>query len=272
MKMEQKNKIIEDLNKSGFASEMHVAKAFLDDGWKCQPGHFYLDLEENKYREIDISAYKVYFKKNHILLEFHIYAEVKKSKTPWVVFTRERETPEGWSNPSVLSNVDFEAYSLTDILSKTSLSKKYNWIGYGIHESFKDPNQHNRWYKAAINSCKASSSAIASFYPENKIPHPQMEGEIEPLTMKSHGILVLTHPVIILDGILLRAFLDDNKEIVLEEIREAPLNFSFRTKGHIRDHFRIDIIQIDGINKYLKLLSNRYQIIKSTLDSYNPKN
>lgn len=51
-------KIIEDLLKSGFSSEIQALRAFRRSGnWGFRAGETYYDLDEHKTRQIDFSAY-----------------------------------------------------------------------------------------------------------------------------------------------------------------------------------------------------------------------
>lgn len=84
------NKIKKDLQKSGLASELKVRNIFQESGWSVSGGAAYLDKGEGKSREIDIVAHHGDIVKKGtktiIYNGFRVYAEVKKSEKPWVVF------------------------------------------------------------------------------------------------------------------------------------------------------------------------------------------
>lgn len=53
------NKIIENINNSGFVLEYEVAHLFEENGWSVINNRYYLDDDSQRSREIDIIAYKV---------------------------------------------------------------------------------------------------------------------------------------------------------------------------------------------------------------------
>ena len=83
-----------DLEKSGFSSELQARRALINKGWSVNAGYNFLDLDEDKSREIDILATRaVNLKRNNKIYtytEFHICAEVKKSEKPWIVFDQQK--------------------------------------------------------------------------------------------------------------------------------------------------------------------------------------
>ncbi|UVM36374.1 hypothetical protein LOY28_16740 [Pseudomonas sp. B21-017] len=85
MNTELIKKIIDDLEKSGFSTELQARRIFQDSGWSVNAGYGYLDKDENKSREIDILATKVKSSKHNgksfVHSEFHVCAEVKKPKS-----------------------------------------------------------------------------------------------------------------------------------------------------------------------------------------------
>jgi hypothetical protein len=87
------NKLLEDIEKTGFPSELKVARAFLANGLQVGQNEHYIDYDDNKGREIDISGVQLAMSSvgeiRYAALEL-IYAEVKRSLSkPWVIFTSE---------------------------------------------------------------------------------------------------------------------------------------------------------------------------------------
>ena len=80
MNEELNQRLLEDLNKSGFGSEMRAIRQFLRREWPCKGGSHYFHEDENKNHEIDIEAAKVRIEKcgdgKHLLVSSHIVAEV----------------------------------------------------------------------------------------------------------------------------------------------------------------------------------------------------
>src|SRR5205085_5320739 len=89
MNPDLKKKVIADLEKSGFGSEMRALKLFLSHRWGCLSGSSFIDLDEQKPREYDLLAFQLLNNKadaQQLDCWFHIIAHVKKTEKPWVVF------------------------------------------------------------------------------------------------------------------------------------------------------------------------------------------
>src|ERR1051325_3030545 len=87
-------KIKEDVQLTGFPTEIVSASRMLQRDWHVSHNPSFLDEDENKNREFDIWASKdkpvAQFPANGLLLSICLLAECKKSNHPWVFFT----TPE----------------------------------------------------------------------------------------------------------------------------------------------------------------------------------
>jgi hypothetical protein len=154
-------KVTEDLSTSGFASEMRAIQVFLRNRWRCSGNTSYYDRDEGKVREIDISAYLWQrcdlVDNRHVISYFFVVAEVKKSDKPWVVFREKVTRPlDAWNNLAHCNWSDSLNPEIADAISEDSLLTMLGWRGYGIHESFKKPDQPSRWYSALVSVCKAS--------------------------------------------------------------------------------------------------------------------
>jgi hypothetical protein len=98
MNEDLKKKLLSDLGQTGFYSEMQALDKFSNRKWDCSGGNTYIDHDQDKVREIDIVAMR--FRnllvneknRNWLLVGFYIIAEVKKSKSPWIVVTIYRQS------------------------------------------------------------------------------------------------------------------------------------------------------------------------------------
>lgn len=91
------NRIRQDIEKTGFITELKVASILYKHNWHVSHSRSYEDFDLQKSREIDIDATKNYnHKEANFYSEFRLIVEVKKiDKKPWVIFT----TPhvyKGW--------------------------------------------------------------------------------------------------------------------------------------------------------------------------------
>jgi hypothetical protein len=267
MKKELKRKIVKDLQKAGLGSEMKALKIFQEQGWKSELGRGYFDRDENKTREIDISAYhpdnlKV---KGKVCVYnfFHICAEVKKSEKPWIVFSSESHPlfrSCAWNNIIACINLPVAAAKLTDYLRRQSLLGLKGWEGSGIHEAFKDPSSRSRWYSAFIAACKASEDE----YENSKSDGPKVSRNI----LKNSTEFSFHQPVVILDGILATAELSQTGDFVIEEVDSAPFRFDFKTRNYTRDSYRVDLVTLEGLSDYLETVKQRQRDVNDGIKRY----
>jgi hypothetical protein len=250
-------KLLADLAKTGFDSEMRAVQACRSAGWSATGSESYYDRDAEISREIDLNAYRVL---NHndgngklaVDCTFQISAEVKKSKAPWVVF----RAPEGhmplvdaWQNLISNCGLPEDRPGFYRTLHQHSLVAELGWRGHGIHEAFKDPDAPSRWYKAFLSACKAAEAALDA----NK----------EEGTPYAH--FSLSKPVLILDGPLVLAELAETGEIALSEINAAPFDFGFATPKYTRDSYAVDLVTLGWMPQYLKLSERRHQSIFDAL-------
>jgi len=251
-------KIKNDLKKSGFYSEMKALEVFKEKKWIATGVTSFFDLDENKSRESDISAriqnLEEVNNKTISNSHFNIVAEVKKSERPWIIF---KEIPhwdfklgEAWS--SVVFRAGFPkgvpASGLTNALQKNSMSRRLVWIGSGMHEFNKNPDQPSRWYSSLVSVCKAAEDKLkGNSWKEKK-------------DKDHYPYLFFVKPVIILDAPLISASLK-NSEIELEEINYATVEFDFKTDNYDRGTYKVDIVTLDSLPEYLDICNERQQDI-----------
>jgi hypothetical protein len=99
-------KLLQDLEKSGFAAEMQTIRAIRNAGWNSSGSGIYFDRDQSITRAIDVTAFKAIHNSRvgagGIHFEYHLFIEVKKTERPWVVFRHtEPENVYGdtWDNP-----------------------------------------------------------------------------------------------------------------------------------------------------------------------------
>jgi hypothetical protein len=259
MNEELLKKIRSDLEKSGMHSELVARNAFLNEGWRLTGAGTYFDRDEGKSREIDVSAYypSLQYLGEKVASSnfFHVYAEVKKSERPWVVF---RRTPPkwgqycAWNNLIGYNNLPCPAKDLTDYLREHSLIRLNGWEGIGIHESFKNPDQPSRWYGAFVGACKA---ADAYHHKYCKREEESSDISVDAAELSFH------QPVVILDGELVSAELADNGDIHLEPIRSAAFKFGYETEAYTAGPYRVDLVTLSFLPEYLRNLQARQRRI-----------
>ena len=137
-------------------------------------------------------------------------------------------------------------------LKRDSLADELGWFGYGVHEAFKDPKQPSRWFEAAITACKAAGHNAASHYPEDRVPHPEADYEFKASTFDERAELTIYKPVIVLDGILVRASLDAEGGFELEEVDFATTRVYLKNRGVGGYTHTVDVITLAAWGVYLE--------------------
>ncbi len=258
MNEELRKRVVADLEKSGFASEMKAIRTFLDRDWLCSGSSSYYDRDEQKSREIDIVAHRPVVEEGsqpHISCFFHITAEVKRSNKPWVVFkSRVKRGTDAWNNLIFRHNLPLSGDHMVKEISSKSLLATCGWQAYGVHESFKKPNQPSQWYGASISACKAAEDALLAESWE------AMQDEWDPTKTV---YIVFVKPVVILDGLLLSAELEKNGLLNVEQVCAAPISFVYRTANYQKLSYSLDVVTLDFLAEYLVGTEDRHHDIVS---------
>ena len=140
-----------------------------------------------------------------------------------------------------------------------SLACQCLWHGYGIHESFKSPNQPSQWYSALVSSCKAAEYTIESLESLINEEKASVSSEWSP---DKESLLCFLQPIVVIDGPLLTAELTDSGEIIVEETNTAPMSFEYRTRHYKRRWgYAVDIVRLSAINAYISSAEKRHQDI-----------
>lgn len=266
------SQIKNDLEKSGFGSEMKAIRTFLDCGWNCSGGPSYIDRDHNQSREFDVLGH---YHLSHRLESGHnvrvltdITAEVKKSDRPWVVFKHvpnsEDDLFHGWTEvPNHSESLPLERAEYTDVFDDWSLTNQLGWKGYAVHESFKSPDQPSRWYAAAVTACKAAEHQIDSQY-----GHPHEFDEISRNIQKDPPLLNLAQPLVILDGLLFVAEIGAGGELKIERAEMTSVDFHFSSPAYSSETYRIPIVRLGALPTYLNLVGQRTEaFLKAILTS-----
>ncbi|NLG39605.1 MAG: hypothetical protein GX545_06760 [Fibrobacter sp.] len=250
MTPEFKSKILNDLNKSGFHSEMKAIQIFQQAEWICNVSAGYFDKDEEKSREIDVSAYRGIVE-NQITCFIHIIADVKKSDKPWLVFKNNGPWYQTIESKTILNilNLKLIANDLWPILSTEAISGKLKWVGYGIHECFKEPNVNSKWYSSFVSVIKACEDLGNTKW--------------EPFSKNNSKVIVLVKPVVILDGTLLAAGLNSSNEVDVSNVPYASVDFYYKSQRYSREDYRIDVVTLDRLKEYLDIYENVSNHIRS---------
>lgn len=280
---EFQQKVIADLEQAGFAAEMRAIRAFLRSKvWKCSGLFGYLDRDENKPRQVDLHASSILADgpedKLDIICICFIVGEVKKSDKgkPWVVF-KERYPENGLMRPRYISysrDLPLRDAEVSALLEKRSLGKIVGWVGAGIHESFKSPNNPSRWYGALVSVAKAAESFFSDNEPTSRQSQSQSSGAVvsDPGNVAAGApIFAYVQPVVVLDGPLLSAELTDDDDVKVEAVNFAPMRFFYRSEQYTREYYDIDIVRLNALEKYIEYATKRHvEVFETIMERSHP--
>ncbi|HET8775309.1 MAG TPA: hypothetical protein VFP80_16030 [Thermoanaerobaculia bacterium] len=252
MNEELRERLVQDLRKSGFYSEMHAIRCCAAAKWECHGSFTYFDKDQRATRECDFEAVRQWFElgEDGASIQFiaRLLGQVKKSETPWIVFMDRLIDPHfvDRGEDIIVTNVQ-EQKDLGDALRSGMPMTRRNWMGIAIHEAFKKPTESSRWYSAFVSACKAAESAFDAV-----VAAPRLGTFFEWIK-----------PVVVLDGLMLSAELSPAGEIVLTETGEASFAFEYRSDAYTRQRFFLDVVTLDSFPRYLDHVAARITAVSN---------
>lgn len=226
------DKISDWMAEQGYPLEMAVAQAFKRSMEFVVQSDFYLDPDENKYREIDVVAIKSAHVNNQ-QLQIIFPIECKQSKKyPWVVFKSETfplnlqftlsqriGTPKATQFLKAHANdKDIEYLDFFSVPGRTA---------YGITQALSKGKDVP--YTAIMSAIKYSVAH------ENKIT--SIQKGIKP------NLHALLFPIVVIEGRLFESFLDYNGNMKVTEIDHANLYWRNPVAGQPYSIVRISTLK-----------------------------
>jgi hypothetical protein len=272
-----KQKILADIYQTGFVTELLVGKKLIKAGWRVSHGASYFDVDTGKSRELDIIATRV--KKDEELdfyLVFQLVTQVKSSKRPWVIFTSPiTDRDRGWLIAHCIENFLPHTHLPFPEVGQGIMRENISRSGTAFHEAFKAPSETSQIFEAVVSACKATSYQTDSFARETEWADPTAED----LPFYPHGMkfLRIFIPLVVIDGLLFEAFLDDKGEVQIDQRSYIPVDFTYsqidrRRQGTSLDpadeHYFPDVITLDGVESYLGLVENWQTSIFSNANAH----
>lgn len=267
MNPELKKKLIEDLKKTGFGSELRAISTLKKLRWDVEASAGYFDKDENKTREIDAIAQRNeshYRNGKSFWVLCHLVIEIKKSDKPWIVFRHKNNSsgllslPESdgwnWDDSMILvENFPEAKNGFYTAFTQNSLEGIFKWDASGIHQAFKDPDSPSRWYTAFTTVCKAAEH----LFEINK----QWQAAPPRFANKDSHSFDFIQPLVIFDGPLFSAEVSKKGELELKPIKAAAFNFTFQTTHYKRSSYRVHLITADYLHDYANLAKKRIENI-----------
>lgn len=248
-------KIKEDIEKTGFITELKIGEQLHSKGWHVSHSESYEDLDTFKSREIDIVATKSYDDSNlNLHIEYHFVIEAKKmTKYPWVIFT----TPfvfRGWGWRLLHSGWNYTTKKASifkpKVLSDNNPLNTKRRFGKAFYEAFKKQNsdENSKIFDAILSVCKA-----AYYKKINEGAEKPFSTDFNPEeSVELHFYL----PIIALEGRLIEAYLE-NGDIALQEESWIPLEYSISSNKFEKSNvtFFPSVVTTDGFEDYIGLVN-----------------
>lgn len=259
--MELKDKILKDIEKTGFVTELKTVSTLIKNGWSSEHSVTYEDKDENRSREIDIVATKAeYIRELGFRLTFYLVIEVKKSERPWIIFTTNaRFATLGWRIMNRSSNIHklqiVEGFKEAghympildvDCIKENSIREFTFRVGKAFHELEKSSGDKSKIYEALMSSGKAS----------HYLKHRFKQDSLADFDINKEVDIQIYLPIIVLDGLLYEVFTTHQGEIDTQEKDFIPVEMSYSSpnyrEGSWDTEFFPDIIRFDYLNNHLE--------------------
>ena len=255
--------IEKDIQKSGLPLEIEVSSILKEYKWKLTIHDHYIDEQERKSREIDVSAFKRFDINSPDYDMFHIslIIECKKSiKKPWLFYTSEIGKRIMWA-PFIIKSFGKPRVH-KNLLSQERWMKESHYFypqfrkkAVISYEPF-TKGKREKIFEASMQVIKATVCTLK----EN-------ERGIKVIPEKSP--LFLTYPIIVFDGHLFEYISGKVKPV--KYLQYLIMRKFITIKGKITndtfisDTFIIDLIRKDFFPDYLKILDKEFINIKNKL-------
>ena len=286
---ETEKKIIKEIEKTGYPTEMQSASKMINDGWIVIHNPSFLDKDEGTCREFDIEAVKttkikvekdiipsgytpaqeLEIKKGLFVYSgVRLICECKKSVKPWVFFiSKEMHKPVSYSvyikgNHSIdtgtLSN-RFNARKNPNIFDHSSMGKSHHYfknefLARTYFEPFKGQENSNS-LPQMIHSAVMSCIKATLYYKDYIIPNS----------------FFINYPVIIFQGNLFTSSIVENK-IKIEKASHIQLAYNYilpsRNQSPIgeRHKFIIDIVNSEYLEDFLKIVKEELSVLSTIVE------
>lgn len=238
-----KGKLLKHLEETGYPVELRVGSIFSSCGiHNLEHNRYYIDEDEQKGREIDICAYtNVFSEKPSLSVGLGLICEVKQSrKYPWIILSTKREfiEAEGWLRLHYsVGEIDSELLSFNQIESKCT-TRQFARIGRSYYEGFKSADAKSSIFEALSTATKA-----AEHWLKRQTEAAKGENGVD----IKHRSIIFIDPLIVLDGPLYEAYLDDDNRIKLYEVRHIPISFGYISAKYSRYGYLVEVVTIEEL-------------------------
>src|ERR1035437_1604197 len=249
------DKIKKDIKQTGFVIELEIGEILRKNQFHTNHNASYEDKDCHLSREIDLTATECYRdKKTNLYVEYHLILEVKKnSDRPWIIFTNPPSyIGYGWrilhssfnttnKKNSILSS------KLIDLDNPLILK---NRIGKAYHELGKTSSDKSKIYESILSVCKA-----AYYFKDNVGEEPFKKDFDKNSSVEIHFYI----PIIVIDGILVEVYLENNEPKIEEEnwlvmeYEYASQNY-LNASGETEKTFFPRVVRKDYLDEFILIL------------------
>lgn len=251
------DRIRNDIKKTGFITELETGEILRKKDFSTNHNASYKDKDFNISREIDLTATECYNDKNaNLYIEYHLIIEVKKiTKRPWIIFT---SIPHfigyGW-------RILHSSFNTTDKKSSILSSKPIGLnnplklkkrVGKAFHELDKNPDEKSKVFESVLSVCKA-----AYYFKDNSGEEPFKKDFDKNSSVEIHFYF----PIIVIDGILIEVYLEDN-DIKIQEENWLVLEYEYASQNYLnadgktKNTFFPIVVKKEYLDELLSLLKN----------------
>ncbi|NGZ75733.1 hypothetical protein [Saccharibacillus alkalitolerans] len=241
-------KIKAEVNKTGFPLELRVSKLLKSRGYFVNHSAYYIDEDEGKSREIDILShsnrkFKDEESNQDVYVRNILAIECKKSDNkPWVFLSSEIDE---YDDPEleelfVWNFGDLKPFSLISTINikEAHPFKHYKYRARSFFEAFKGSETGETIFKALTASVKASL----------------FDGK-----EKMKDDICIYYPMVIFDGRMFQAILDESNEINVSEVNSVLFTFKYKSLNHAKTLI-IPILREDYVEEFLEQLEGSLDV------------
>ncbi len=237
-------RILEKISKTGFPLELRVSELLNNIGYYVANNPYYVDLDEDKGREIDLRALKNYDFKiegTQYFVRHCLLIECKKSSDkPWVIFTSPETSYDSEYFDVDCSGADFDSdiqgsLKVFDQLENIHPFCKHKRRGRSFFEPFKNNLAGETIFKALISTAKASIGMR-----DNKFA-------------SGGNSMCFFYPIVVFEGKLFEAYLNKGKIEIIETDR-LMVSFFYESSRYKNERFTIPIITEELFGTFLNEL------------------
>ena len=243
-------KIIGDIKKTGYPTELRASRLIQETGWFIEQNPSYLDENDHTSREYDIYAYRGdWGSKGSIHLGNYLLIECKREDKPWVFFRN--VAGRSLDRPEYIKTSNLEIlFGEKALLPYTEINSIFHYFDESIplcssyYVAMSGAQERQTIFKAIMSCMNATN-----FY-TLKAP------------LRNSALIGIYFPLIVFEGELLCADIDNNVSVQPTQHLLLHLNYARRperTRAYPSEYFQryfIDVINIDYLQDYLHIVAS----------------